>query len=156
ARQHGFARDRAWAVTECSPGELTMTLEPDDASRAAYPFDFRFAYRVRALPHGVGVELALHNLGAEPMPVAPGFHPYFPCPVGRTTAIASDLPGFDATRLVEEGFDFGLPRDSDAAVHFTVPELGTLRFTLPAAFRHLQFWTQQGRPFVCLEPFFGA
>ncbi len=155
-RQHGFGRDLPWTVTERGPVEVTMALGPGDASRAAYPFEFLFVYRVRALPRGVLVELAVHNEGAESLPVAPGFHPYFPCPLGRKGEVASDLPGFDAAGFVEDGFDFGLPRPGDAPVHVRVPDLGQVRFTLPPALRWLQFWSLPGKPFVCLEPFLGA
>jgi len=154
-RQHGFGRDRAWTVAERGAVEVTMALGPDDASRAVYPFEFRFVYRVRALPRGVLVDLTVHNDGAAPLPVAPGFHPYFPCPLGRKGEVASDLPGFDPARFVEAGFDFGLPRPDDAPVHVRVPELGQVRFTLSPALRFLQFWSLPGKPFVCLEPFFG-
>src|SRR5262249_41210854 len=155
-RQHGFGRDLPWTVVERAPAEVAMALGPGDATRAAYPFEFRFVYRVRALPRGLLVELTAHNDGAAPFPVAPGFHPYFPCPLGRKDEVASDLPGFDSARFVEEGFDFGLPRTGDAPVHFRVPDLGQIVFTLSPGLRHMQFWTLAGRPFVCLEPFLGA
>lgn len=155
-RQHGFGRDLPWTVTERDPVELTMALGPNDATRAAYPYEFLFLYRVRALPRGVLVELAVHNQGEAPIPVAPGFHPYFACPLGRKGEVGSDLPGFDPARFVEQGFDFGLPRTGDAPVRFHLPDLGQLELTLSPALRFLQFWSLPGKPFVCLEPFFGA
>jgi galactose mutarotase-like enzyme len=155
-RQHGFGRDLAWTVTEQGSVELTMALGSSDATRTVYPYEFLFLYRVRALPRGVLVELAVHNQGDAPVPVAPGLHPYFACPVGRKGEVGSDLPGFDAARFVEQGFDFGLPRPGDAPVRFRVPDLGQVELTLSPAFRFLQFWTLPGKPFVCLEPFFGA
>ena len=155
-RQHGFGRDLPWTVTEQGTAELTMALRPSDATRATYPYEFLFLYRVRALPRGVLVELAVHNEGEAPVPVAPGFHPYFACPLGRKGEVESDLPGFDRARFVEQGFDFGLPRPGDAPVGFRLPDLGQLEITLSPALRFLQFWTLPGKPFVCLEPFFGA
>lgn len=132
-----------------------MALGPSDATRAGYPFEFRFVYRVRAVPRGVLVELAAHNDGEAPLPLAPGFHPYFPCPLGRKGEVSSDLAGFDAARFVEEGFDFGLSRTGDAPVQFRVPDLGQISFALSPGLRHLQLWSLPGKPFVCLEPFFG-
>jgi D-hexose-6-phosphate mutarotase len=38
--QHGFGRNRQWAVTERKPWLLRMKLAPDTDSRSVYPYDF--------------------------------------------------------------------------------------------------------------------
>ena len=38
---------------------------------------------------------------------------------------------------------------------FDLPGLGGVRLSFSPTMRHLQFWSQPGRDFVCLEPFYG-
>src|SRR3954463_2266927 len=49
-KQHGFARNRAWTVTERDAGSLTMTLAADAETRAQFPFDFTAHHRVMIVP----------------------------------------------------------------------------------------------------------
>ncbi len=48
------------------------------------------------------------------------------------------------------------PIDSaNGRTRFQVPDLGDLHISFPPDMRHMQFWSQPGRDFICLEPFFG-
>ena len=44
---------------------------------------------------------------------------------------------------------------ADGRTRFDVPGLGELRIAFSPAMGHMQFWSQPGKDFVCLEPFWG-
>ena len=156
-KQHGFGRNQPWAVRTKSADALRLSLVQDDETRAQYPYDFDVEYGVQLLPRGLQVELLVHNRGPKPLPVSPGWHPYFRCPAARKAEVTGDVSGFRPAEQFSDGreFDFGLEAPANGRAHFDLPGLGGLRLSFSPAMRHLQFWSQPGRDFVCLEPFYG-
>lgn len=77
---HGIARQGAFKLTRCDSGGFTAQLEPDDAAREAYPFNYEFEVGYRFERLGFSVELALRNLGSQPIPWCAGHHFYFTAP----------------------------------------------------------------------------
>jgi len=151
--QHGFGRNRAWTLTARSTDRLVMQLVADDASRAVFPFEFRANVEIEVVSDGVHVALETINTGPTPLPLAPGWHPYFACPCAAKADLDSNVQGLTRGVLDDEHeHDFGL-----VAAHDGVTHLDPLAVTLSAtpAMRHLQVWTLPGRPFVCVEPFCG-
>ena len=142
-KQHGFARNRAWAVTKRGVGALRMTLEADAETRAQYPFEFTAHHHVMVVPGGVQLELEL-IAGKDALPISPGWHPYFAC---ATWDKASVHDGFTD----EREFDFGVAAPIDGRTIFP----NGITLDASPEMRHLQFWSQPGKPFVCMEPFFG-
>ncbi|MFO0747213.1 MAG: hypothetical protein U1F43_16340 [Myxococcota bacterium] len=155
-KQHGFGRNLAWRVTAREADALSMALGDDDTTRAVFPWSFRADASVRAVARGVRIELATTNLGTTPMPLSPGWHPYFVCPPAAKDAVASDLPGLAAGALDDlREHDFGLPAPADGMVDVALPDLGALRLSFAPSMRHVQVWTLPGSAFVCIEPFWG-
>jgi galactose mutarotase-like enzyme len=144
-KQHGFARNRAWTVTERAAGALTMTLAADAETRAQFPFEFTAHHRVMIIAGGLQLELAI-IAGDRDVPVSPGWHPYFT--IGRADK-AAVKPG---TTDDDHEFDFGMPAPIDGRSRFTPPGIA---LEASPDLRHLQMWSQPGKPFVCIEPFFG-
>jgi galactose mutarotase-like enzyme len=156
-KQHGFARNKAWQVVEHRVDTLRLALEDDAETRAVYPHAFRVDYVITLLPAGIALELRIQNRGATPMPVAPGWHPYFPCPsAGKPRVRPLDVPQLDAARFTpDEEFDFGVTAPADGRATFDIPELGHLSLTFAPELRFLQCWGLPVRDFICLEPFLG-
>jgi len=162
-KQHGFGRNLPWAVADApapapaaARDEVTLELAASDVTRAQFPYEFRFHYRICAKPRGVLLELAAHNLGDVPMPMAPGWHPYFTCAAAAKAAVRSDIDGFPHASLTDEReFDFGVPRPAGVAPRIQIPDLGEVSLALSPALGHLQFWSLPGKPFLCFEPFCG-
>jgi len=144
-KQHGFARNRAWSVTERDAASLTMTLAADAETRAQFPFDFTAHHRVLLVPGGVELELAI-VAGDRDVPVSPGWHPYFA--IARETK-AAVRPGMTDD---DHEFDFGFPAPIEGRSQFAPPGIA---LEASPELRHLQMWSQPGKPFVCIEPFFG-
>ncbi len=154
--QHGFGRNRAWTVAGQDARTVVLALEPDAAAKAVYPYDFRAEQTCRIIPRGLLVELRIRNRGASPLPVAPGWHPYFRCPSARKPEIAGSVPGLTPDKFPNNReFDFGLPAPTAGAATFQIPDLGTLALSWSPNLQHLQFWSPAGKDFVCIEPFTG-
>jgi len=154
--QHGFARNRAWEVKEQKSWRLRMTLLPEESDLAAYPFNFVAEQSYTVLPRGLQVELCIFNSGQNPMPVSPGWHPYFSCPAAEKGRLTCTVPGVDSSQFSNDReFDFGVLAPANGSAQFEIPGLGPVTLSFSPEMRHLQFWSQPGRDFVCLEPFTG-
>jgi galactose mutarotase-like enzyme len=155
-KQHGFGRNKAWTVREKRDDAVRLGLPQDGDTRAQYPYLYDVEYGVHLLPRGLQVELIVHNQGDKPLPVSPGWHPYFRCPAAAKARVTGDVPGLDTSQLTDgREFDFGLEAPPGGRARFEVPGLGPLRICFSPAMRHLQFWSQPGKDFICLEPFYG-
>ncbi len=150
-KQHGFGRNRAWTVSERDGSSLRMTLAADADTRAQWPYAFTAHHSVMVIPRGLQLELTI-VAGDQPLPVSPGWHPYFR--ITDKTAVRGDVAGIDRLDDARE-FDFGVPAPIDGRARFAVPGLGALAIDAAPELRHLQVWTQPGKPFLCIEPFFG-
>ena len=155
-RKHGFGRDKAWSVEERREGFARLSLLQDAETRDCYPFDYDLDLGVWLLPQGMHMELSMRNRGTRPLPVAPGFHPYFPCPAGSKSRVSGNVPGLAEGSLEDDReFDFGLLPPQDGRTLFSLPGLPSLRLSFSPEMRHIHFWSQVGRDFVCIEPFVG-
>ncbi len=154
--RHGFARERPWKVVSQNAVQLRTQLVLDSTLRSIYPFDFEIEQTCLLIPNGIQVELLVMNIGTGPMPIAPGWHPYFICPSEAKALVATDLPGFDPAALTLDGeFDFGVKAPPKGVSNYQVPGLGTIRLTMNPSLRHIQFWSQRDADFVCIEPWAG-
>ncbi|CAN5296964.1 aldose epimerase [soil metagenome] len=154
-KQHGFARDHAWAVTAQREGLVRMALAADAETRAQFPYEFAAEQTVMITPRGVQLELAI-TAGAAPVPASPGWHPYFQVAAADKAEVRGDVEGFTPDKLGDEReFDFGVVAPVAGRARFSIPERGTIELSFSPEMRHLQFWSQPGKPFICLEPFFG-
>ncbi len=150
--QHGFARNRAWTVTERDASSLRMTLVPDADTRVQYPFEFTAQHYVRIVPRGVQLELTV-VAGEAALPVSPGWHPYFAIPAAAKPGVHGNAVSSERFTDARE-FDFGVPAPIDGRSRFTLGDR-VLELDASPELRHLQFWSQPGKPFICIEPFFG-
>jgi galactose mutarotase-like enzyme len=155
-KQHGFGRNKAWRVIEKRADAVRVALAQDAETRAQYPYEFDADYTAFIVPNGVQVEMLVTNRGAKPLPVSPGWHPYFNCTAEKKKQVSGDVPGLASDKLGNEiEFDFGLVAPASGRAQFQVPGLGGLRISFSPEMRHMQFWSQPGKPFICLEPFYG-
>ncbi|MCA9516185.1 MAG: aldose epimerase [Myxococcales bacterium] len=154
--QHGFGRRRAWAVTQRGPASVAMTIADDDATRAVFPYAFRCDHVVSAVGDALEIRLVVTNPGDRPLPIAPGWHPYFRCAPADKVAVVGEEPPVAPGTLHDGGEpDVGVPAPESGVAVFAIPGLGRLRMRLSTDLKHLQMWSLPGRPFVCVEPFVG-
>jgi galactose mutarotase-like enzyme len=83
---HGLARQGQFRTTRLDEGGFSAMFMPDDAAKAAYPYDYEFVVSYRFDPVALFVELQLTNHGRTPIPWSAGHHFYFTLPwtSGRT------------------------------------------------------------------------
>lgn len=164
-RQHGFARERAFAVAESGEGGCTLSLDSDAQTRAAFPFDFRLTLAYRLAARSLAIEAAVENRAVEPLPLHFGLHPYFRVADAQKPRARVEC---DATRAWDNvakrevafpGWDLTAPELDLHALDHPTPS-ATLqrddgrRITVSGSpeLRHWVVWTLAGRDFVCLEP----
>lgn len=91
---HGFARDLPFSAQMDPQGRgVCMTLRDSDATRAGYPFGFRFEASYRLVDaRTLEVELGVANTGDTPLPYYAGHHFYFTLPHAQRGACVLSLP----------------------------------------------------------------
>jgi galactose mutarotase-like enzyme len=177
--QHGFARRSKWAVREQSATSVTMELTETEASRADYPFAFRFCLTYRLNQGRLRWEQVIENRSDVPLPFSTGFHPYFAVPLtarSQREACFVEIP--EAKRLVPVGRyerftaepflaqNWSVDKDVAGTMFLTelkkqelilidpVSELEVV-FNFEEAPRHrfVAVWSKAtSEPFYCLEP----
>jgi galactose mutarotase-like enzyme len=181
---HGLARQGDFKITQADKNGFTALFLPDEEARAAYPYNYEFSVRYRFESLGLICELALHNIGTEPLPWSAGHHFYFTLPwtegLGRQD-YAIRIPAtqryrFDAVGALTPGPDLkeieslANPELSDA-IHMGLKQntvifgenghAGDVVLTLgadnvPPPDAAIVTWTQDAdAPFFCVEPWMG-
>jgi galactose mutarotase-like enzyme len=181
---HGLARQGQFRITRLDEGGFSAQFLPDDAARAAYPFDYEFVVSYRFDPVAVFVELQLTNHGRTPIPWSGGHHFYFTLPWSPGRARHDYLLETSATKLLKRD-DQGLLSDGPRVANrerldnpaltdlihtglrrdlFGVTETATgsrllFRTSMagsPTKDLAVVTWTQDEKsPFYCVEPWMG-
>lgn len=167
-KQHGFARDLPWDVTEQGTDDrasLTLVLNSSDRTRAVYPFDFQVAFTYQLKGNTLEIQQRYTNHSSEAMPFSTGLHPYFV--TSDKTQLEFEIPASEYqdhitkdTQSFSGSFDFN--RDeidvafrqvSDNSASCTDKQR-QLKLTLSYSdlYSTLVFWTVKGKDFYCLEP----
>jgi len=167
-KQHGFARDLPWEVTQQVTQDtvsLTLVLNGNEQTRAAYPFDFQLAFTYQLLGNSLEIRQRFTNLSNESMPFSTGLHPYFLTP--DKAQLQFKIPATELQNQITKtihpfsgNFDF----NSDE-IDVAFRQLSSQSATVTDASRQLQlqlswddtystlvFWTLKGKDFYCLEP----
>lgn len=167
-KQHGFARDLPWDVTEQVTNNLvslTLTLKSNDQTRAVYPFDFQLSFTYQLKGDTLEIQQRYTNHSTEPMPFSSGFHPYFftsdksqlefEIPASEyQDQITKEVHPFSGTfDLSRDELDLAFRQITGTAASIT--DRGRrLKITLNYSdfYSTLVFWTVKGKDFYCLEP----
>lgn len=163
---HGFGRNLPWTVTQLSKNALSMQLRASEVTHPIYPYEFTFTASIEAGAGTLTYTLVMENHSAEPMPIAPGFHPYFAIAQSDKARLETDGP----TGFSVQDFDWvnrtpDNPYPFSKAVSLQFPARGTLHIEeLPVqdhySMRNMQVWTEPptkpDHEFVCFEPTVGS
>jgi galactose mutarotase-like enzyme len=183
--KHGFARRSVFEIVSGRADCATLRLEPTDATRAAYPFDFRLDVTHRIDGLRLTTTAVVHNAGREPMPASFGFHPALRWPLPGPGARADHvvifdeperepLRGVDPDGLIPpatvptpvSGRTLALADALFAhdALVFDCPRSRGLFYGVPGApgvrvdfpdMPMLGIWTKPGAGYLCIEPWAG-
>ncbi len=149
--RHGFARNRAWNITEQNQNSITLQLKSDGNTKTVYPFDFRLELTVALSDNQLTHSMTVTNTGNRPMPTAYGIHPYFKILQAEKPSLKANITGFhpgDIDWLAE--FDKSFPNLGLIEVQMSGKDL-TIKND-PAIFRFVRIWHLAGKDFICLEP----
>lgn len=113
--KHGFARRSEFALVEANASSALFRLEASEASRAAYPFDFRLDMAFALASASLAMTAIVSNMGGTPMPFSFGYHPAFawPLPYGGAA---------EDHRIVFDRDEPALIRRLDPATGLVAPE----------------------------------
>lgn len=89
---HGFARNLPFEVVEQNTRVLRMRLQPNDETKAIYPFDFSFDVAYELTGATLISTLETTNTGGTPLPYYAGHHFYFAIPHNTRNEWQIDLP----------------------------------------------------------------
>ena len=153
--RHGFGRQNAWGVSRRTDASIAMQLVQDAGTHAQYPFEFDVEQVVTATPRGLTIDLHVDSRDTKPMPIAPGWHPYFPCPVAEKLACLRQLLPEGELQARPVACDVNVPVATGGRVDFDLPGVGKIALTCSANVKTLEIWTLPERPFVCIEPWVG-
>lgn len=171
-KQHGFARDLPWDVTNQvtqDKASLTVVLNSNEQTRAVYPFDFELAFTYQMQGNILEVQQNYTNKSSSPMPFSFGFHPYFA--ISDKTQLEFEIPSSEyqdqktkEMHSFNSNFDFKRDEIDVAFKQLTSQSASVtdrsrkLKLTLDYddAFPILVFWTLKGKDFYCLEPWSAA
>ncbi|MCK0470076.1 aldose epimerase [Halalkalibacter sp. APA_J-10(15)] len=161
---HGFARNVPWEVVTQDEDQLTIRLTSTDETKAGFPFDFELEFTYHLKEGGLVIEQTYTNLSEKPMPMYPGFHPYFRTEEKGVVVESDatimldyndhDLKPFDGiVDLNGKKEAIALIDAEKPHVVFALPELGTkVRISYGEDFPYVVLWTEEGKGFVCVEP----
>ncbi len=167
-KQHGFARDLPWEVTEQATqnqASLTLVLNSTEQTKAVYPFDFQVVFTYKLQGNTLEIQQEYKNLSSTQLPFSTGFHPYFS--VKDKTQLKFEIPSHEyqdqrskEIHRFNGNFDFNLDEIDVAFKELTsqsatvIDNSRKLKLTLDYGKEYpiLVFWTLKGKDFYCLEP----
>jgi aldose 1-epimerase len=187
---HGFLSAARWEVVEAKAdgksawvtSRLEFFRQPD--WMAQFPFAHTIDMTHRLQDGALEILVQLHNLSAEPMPIAIGFHPYFQLadaprdawtialgartewvlspdkiPVGETRPIEQRFPDPRGAVLRDHDLDhvFGdLIRDASGGATMSVAGSSQkIDVIFGQNYRAAVVYAPKGRDFICFEPMAG-
>jgi aldose 1-epimerase len=187
---HGFLSAARWEVVEAKAdatsawvtSRLEFFRQPD--WMAQFPFAHTLEMTHRLQDGALEILVQLHNLSAEPMPIAVGFHPYFQVadaprdawtialgartewvlspdkiPTGETRPIEQRFPDPRAAVLRDHDLDhvFGdLVRDPSGRATMSVAGTSQkIDVIFGQNYRAAVVYAPKGRDFICFEPMAG-
>ena len=79
-RNHGVARTEAWEIvdtTDEQEASVTLRLRSNERTMEQFPFRFELLFTYTLRNGELIISQKYTNLSESPMPMYPGFHPYF-------------------------------------------------------------------------------
>lgn len=183
-QQHGIARRSEFRLVQSDAASCLHELVASEASKAAYPFDFRLTLRHAVEGPRLSVTAEVTNMDSKPLPFGLGFHPAFAWPLpgadGRAHFVELDNGGTPALSRIEGGlrkpdllpspFEAGrlvlqhgyfeedamiFPEGAGTGLTYGAEGGPSLKFSFENL-PNLALWTKPEAPFLCVEPWHGT
>ena len=175
--KHGLARKLLFKVKECEGAKAVFSLESDENTLKAYPFDFEYLVTFELRDKSLVNTMTVVNKTKGEMYFSVGAHPAFNCNVGdiiefeQTETLATER--IDKENLIiPEKFPFMENEKSfvitkeifepDALIlsdikseKLRIKGDNEIEFTYGKC-PFLGIWAKPGAPYVCIEPWYGV
>lgn len=164
---HGFARNASWEVIGQemdNRASLTIQLTSNELTKLSYPFNFTVIYTYVLEGGKLTIKQEYNNIGESPMPIYPGFHPYFKTSE-KNLAYELDATKYydyndDEEKMFTGRVDLTNLKESvvfldsnDPSISFGDPAVKKkIRLSYGDQFKYIVLWTEYGNDFVCVEP----
>lgn len=164
---HGVARTNAWEVVGTSTdgaASATLRLASNDDTLAMFPFSFELRFTYMLQDGKLTLRQEYYNHSGSPMPMYAGFHPYFATD-NKSIAYETDATQYldynDHVRkpLLDGTVDLAgmvesvtLLDTKQLSITFPLSSGCSVRLSYSDAFKYIVLWSQEGKPFVCVEP----
>ncbi|AJY74481.1 aldose epimerase [Paenibacillus beijingensis] len=165
-KNHGVARTEPWEIVETSfdgRASVTLKLTSSAKTKEQFPFDFELLFTYTLRGGELLIEQQYRNLSDTPMPMYPGFHPYF-ATNEKNIAYKTDATRYlDYNDMIEKKYEGALNlegmKESAALLDPVKPEISfelsdavNVRMKYSDLFKTVVLWSVDGKPFVCVEP----
>lgn len=151
APRHGYLRD--FALPKVYQQGIAVIwangLIKGSDHLAGDPYTSFVSVKSLVKPNGLEQEILIRNLSSDPMPINPGWHPYFMMPQstalvssGPDQAIIGATPGTQVAKKLKA---------SGGVVTVFLPGLGNLTVHYPSDFKSVVVWTDNPK-YLCVEP----
>eukprot|EP01055_Gregarina_sp_Pseudo9_P004539 Gregarina_sp_Pseudo_9__4538@NODE_470_length_2761_cov_548_494122_g446_i0_p2_GENE_NODE_470_length_2761_cov_548_494122_g446_i0NODE_470_length_2761_cov_548_494122_g446_i0_p2_ORF_typecomplete_len278_score68_62Aldose_epim/PF01263_20/1_9e19_NODE_470_length_2761_cov_548_494122_g446_i0105938 len=161
---HGFGREKDWTVEKPRADGVSLVLQPDEETMKMYPFKWHFHVNLTVSEGQIKHEVTIKNLeDGKTLPIQPGLHPYFSCPVADKPQLKVDFEGFDVKhwdwKTKETCPDHPVSFNHKAGIDF--PKKGKLEFIEEPDngtyyYTQMQIWSDPApapdHDFICFEP----
>lgn len=162
---HGLARIHPWEVIETVADEekasISILFESSIGTKEAFPFNFKVVFTYTLKDNRLFIHQTYRNTDTHPMPIYPGFHPYFKA---NSKVISIDTGAetyFDyndgetknfSNKIDLEGLTESVELENKRTdVSAKIDEVD-LQINMAQDFRYTVLWTEQDKEFVCVEP----
>jgi galactose mutarotase-like enzyme len=183
---HGFAQDREFRIAEKGDEHIAYELTDDAESLGRYPWRFKFRLTYSVEGAALLTEYRIENRDEKEMYFTVGGHPRFACPVGKDGCFEDYFIEFEkpeSTRNIVKSYgpiseieNCFSPDGKKLRLDYRMFTKGCFCFRPIRSKQvclksektkrsllvgigeanHLQFWTQPGGPFICIEPIYGS
>lgn len=180
---HGFSYGLPWTVKNRTSHQVHLELLSSETTLSLFPWHFKIDYEITLENKSLTLKTKITHLGCSeapgtPMPVSPGFHPYFdttPESLFKAQNLAIEFPATSVLRVSAQG---GVDKQTDfpllerykldhpyfANGIFPVPSPANFKLFgdkkdltvhSPQA-KYLVFWSKNNESFQCMEPWLGV
>jgi galactose mutarotase-like enzyme len=164
---HGFARNLPWEVVQTdteNKASITLKLISNEQTKASYPFDFEVVYTYTLEAGQLTIDQEYKNTGNQPMPMYPGFHPYFKTNEKDLSyqTDATQLYDYNDHQVKEFTGRLDVTNLKEAVVLLDAsqtnisfqpsPLTKQIMLDYDESFKYVMVWTEQGKEFICVEP----
>ncbi|WP_077623193.1 aldose epimerase [Sediminibacillus massiliensis] len=164
---HGLARIHPWEVIHTDAQEdgasVTIRFASSIGTKESFPFDFEVLFTYKLTGNQLTIEQNYQNLSNEAMPIYSGFHPYFKSETKKVTLKTDATKYFDYNDDTVKEFTGSIDLEGlkesvvllDAEERSMTFQSGSptqIELEAGSEFAYTVLWTEQGKEFICIEP----